>query len=72
MDDLDVIILDRLNELANKAAVLAAGLVRTGIDRPSMSAFVNLAWELSHDIGQVSSLLQAKGADAVPSGDEAK
>jgi hypothetical protein len=49
MDDLDVIILDRLDELANKAAVLAAGLVRTGIDRPSMSAFVNLAWVERHE-----------------------
>jgi len=52
------IIIDRLDELANKAAALAAGIVRLGIDRPSASGLVNLAWELSYQIADLSRTLQ--------------
>ena len=30
-------IIDRLNELSNKAAALASGIIRLGIDKPSAS-----------------------------------
>jgi hypothetical protein len=61
MGDLEcetAIMIDRLNELANKAAALAAGIVRLGIDRPSAGGLVNLAWELSYEIADLSRTLR--------------
>jgi hypothetical protein len=61
MGDLEcetAIMIDRLNELANKAAALAAGIVRLGIDRPSAGGLVNLAWELSYEIADLPRTLR--------------
>jgi hypothetical protein len=68
-------ITDRLNELSNKAAVLASGLIRIGIDRPSMVGLVNLAWELSSEIADISRRLspaepQAASGPFCPAGSD--
>jgi len=57
-------IIDRLNELSNKAAALASGIIRLGIDKPSASGLVNLAWELSYEIASLSRTLQPDEAPA--------
>jgi hypothetical protein len=51
-------IIDKLNELSNKTAALASGILRLGVDRPSVSGLVNLAWEISYEIANLSRTLQ--------------
>ena len=61
-------IIDRLNELSNKAAALASGIIRLGMRiKPSASGLVNLAWELSYEIASLSRTLQP---DEAPASDE--